>query len=276
MQKASGNSPAGLDRPSGAWARAAGVLAVLVALGSPAFAQDVGEIEFWKSVQNSKNPAELQAYLDTYPRGRFTALARLRIAQLTGKPAAGPAPVPAPPTAKEETPSAPPSPPAPAASESTAHETPAAPPSPGEAAAANVALGTAVRAGDIAAVRTAVANAVDINAWDEKGMPAIGLAALLGKPDIIVFLAANGADVNRNDRFGFTPLMNAAIRGQPEAARILIALGADPALKGGNGNDPTGAARTNGPSDRRYDGKIAVGKILETAIAVRSGGAVRQ
>lgn len=115
-----------------------------------------------------------------------------------------------------------------------------------------------------------MAKGIDVNAWDEKGMPPIGLAALLGKPDIIVFLAAHGADVNRNDRFGFTPLMNAAIRGQPEAARILIALGADPTLKGGNGNDPAGAARPNGPSDRRYDGKIAVSKILEAAITAHS------
>src|SRR5260370_14313106 len=154
-----GNSSTGRRAASRFGRCRVGSLALLLALASPALAQEPGEIEFWKSVQNSKNPAELQAYLDTYPRGRFTALARLRIAQLTGKPAAGPAPLPAPPTAKEETPSAPPSPPAPPASESTAHETPAAPPSTGEATAAHTALGTAIRAGDIAAVKTAVANA---------------------------------------------------------------------------------------------------------------------
>jgi hypothetical protein len=272
--KNSGENPSIARRaPSRDWRWRVGILALLLALGSPALAQEPGEIEFWKSVQNSKNPAELQAYLDTYPHGRFVALARLRIAQLTGKPAPGPAQQPAPPTAKEETPVSPPSPPV---SESMVRETPTAPANPGEATAGSVALGAAIRAGDIGAVKAAVADGVDINAWDDKGMPPIGLAALLGKPDIIVFLAAHGADVNRNDRFGFTPLMNAAIRGQPEAARILIALGADPTLKGGNGNDPTGAARPNGPSDRRYDGKIAVGKVLEAAVAARSSGGVRQ
>lgn len=251
--------------PERSWRGRVGVFAVLLALGSPAFAQDSGEIEFWKSVQNSKNPAELQAYLEAYPQGHFAILARLRLSQLTGKPA------PAPPTAREERPSHPTIPPAaPPAEPSatvTAPTTPAV--NPEVASAAAIKLGAAILAGDMQAVKTAVADGADVNALDDKGIPPIGLAALLGKPDLIVFLAAHGADVNRNDRFGFTPLMNAAIRGQPEAARVLIALGADPVLKGGNGNDPIGAARPNGSSDRRYEGKMAVGKILEAAIAGR-------
>ncbi|MBV9756384.1 MAG: hypothetical protein JO047_04960 [Alphaproteobacteria bacterium] len=55
-------------------------------LAIPAHAQDSGEIAFWESVKDSKNPAELQAYLDAYPQGKFAVLARLRIGELGGVP----------------------------------------------------------------------------------------------------------------------------------------------------------------------------------------------
>ena len=247
------------------YGRAALIVVALLALRSPALAQDAGEIEFWKSVQNSNNPAELQAYLQAYPQGKFVPLARLRISRLTGAPS----PAPAGPAAKESAPA-------------VAAQPPATPPAAHQQATAGAAetsghaamtLAAAIRAGDMAALKQAVANGTDVNALDESGMPPIGLAALLGRADVVAFLAANGADVNQNDRYGFTPLMNAAIRGQPEAARILLALGADPALKGANGNDPLGAARANGAADRRYEGKMAVVRILQAAIAARSGQA---
>ena len=40
------------------------------------------EILFWNSVKDSKSPAVLQAYLDRYPAGTFTGLARIMIANL--------------------------------------------------------------------------------------------------------------------------------------------------------------------------------------------------
>ncbi len=40
------------------------------------------EALFWQSVQGSNDPAMYEAYLAQYPRGAFTALARLKIAQL--------------------------------------------------------------------------------------------------------------------------------------------------------------------------------------------------
>lgn len=56
---------------------------VLIALANPAVAQ-VGsaEITFWESIRDSKNPAELEAYLKAYPDGTFSALARMRIDKL--------------------------------------------------------------------------------------------------------------------------------------------------------------------------------------------------
>jgi hypothetical protein len=67
----------------------------------PAFAQDAGEITFWQSVKDSKNPAELQAYLQSYPHGTFAALARLRMKELGATPAAEAAPAPAAQTAAQ-------------------------------------------------------------------------------------------------------------------------------------------------------------------------------
>ncbi|MEA3192332.1 MAG: hypothetical protein QOD26_665 [Betaproteobacteria bacterium] len=46
------------------------------------------EITFWESVRTSNDPAELQAYLDSYPDGVFVPLARMRLAALRPKPAA--------------------------------------------------------------------------------------------------------------------------------------------------------------------------------------------
>ncbi|HEY7459905.1 MAG TPA: PDZ domain-containing protein [Xanthobacteraceae bacterium] len=42
------------------------------------------EIEFWRSVADSKNSAELEAYLTAYPNGRFVPLAKFRLQELKG------------------------------------------------------------------------------------------------------------------------------------------------------------------------------------------------
>jgi len=43
------------------------------------------ELLFWKSVQESTRPDDLQAYLDKYPNGTFAALARNRVDSMTGR-----------------------------------------------------------------------------------------------------------------------------------------------------------------------------------------------
>ena len=45
------------------------------------------EREFWASVKDSRNPEELQAYLDTYPEGTYAVLARARLDRQAGAPA---------------------------------------------------------------------------------------------------------------------------------------------------------------------------------------------
>jgi hypothetical protein len=49
------------------------------------------ELAFWESVRDSRNPSDYQAYLEQYPQGRFTALARVRVQ--AAHVAATPAPV---------------------------------------------------------------------------------------------------------------------------------------------------------------------------------------
>jgi hypothetical protein len=41
------------------------------------------ESSFWESVRESDNPALIQAYLQKYPNGEFTALAQIRLGELT-------------------------------------------------------------------------------------------------------------------------------------------------------------------------------------------------
>jgi hypothetical protein len=74
-------------------------IAILLTAAS-VHAQSPGEIAFWESVRESRNPAELQAYIDQFPNGTFVVLARSRLAALR-KPAAAPA---ARPTAPPPTP----------------------------------------------------------------------------------------------------------------------------------------------------------------------------
>lgn len=43
---------------------------------------DKAEVAFWESVRNSRNPDELQAYLDQFPKGAFVPLAKARLEAL--------------------------------------------------------------------------------------------------------------------------------------------------------------------------------------------------
>ena len=63
---------------------------------------DEKELEFWKSVKDSDDPADIQAYQDRYPGGSYEILARNRLKRLegvsdgaSGEGAAPPPPVPA-------------------------------------------------------------------------------------------------------------------------------------------------------------------------------------
>jgi len=55
--------------------------AVAVAVSTPS--REDAEILFWQSIDNSKDPRDFAAYLKQYPAGRFSALAQVRIAELS-------------------------------------------------------------------------------------------------------------------------------------------------------------------------------------------------
>jgi len=59
----------------------------LAAAIAAAQASDPAEIAFWESVRDSKDPAELRAYVQRYPNGTFVFLAQRRLAALEGAPA---------------------------------------------------------------------------------------------------------------------------------------------------------------------------------------------
>ena len=70
-------------------------LAIGSALLEPALAQassEAAETALWDSVQDSRDPAEVQTYLDRFPTGIFAPLARIRLRNLQGAGAAAPAP----------------------------------------------------------------------------------------------------------------------------------------------------------------------------------------
>ena len=46
------------------------------------------ELAFWETIKNSKDPSEFEAYLATYPKGRFARLAEIRIKALQNEPPA--------------------------------------------------------------------------------------------------------------------------------------------------------------------------------------------
>lgn len=71
------------------------MLLLLALAAGRALGQAPAEISFWESVRDSKNPVELQAYLDQYPNGAFVVLARSRLAALAAPAASRASTVPA-------------------------------------------------------------------------------------------------------------------------------------------------------------------------------------
>ena len=75
------------------------------------------EIEFWRGVEDTSEPKELEAYLTAYPNGQFAALARIRLQKLkrptlqgvaASRPEAAPPPAPAATSRMKDIPPAPP------------------------------------------------------------------------------------------------------------------------------------------------------------------------
>lgn len=87
----------------------------------------------------------------------------------------------------------------------------------------------AARAGDLARVRSLIAEGQDVNDALGDGMTALHWAAELENPEMAGLLLASGASLSAGTRIGsFTPLHVAARAGARSVALLLLAAGADP------------------------------------------------
>jgi ankyrin repeat protein len=86
----------------------------------------------------------------------------------------------------------------------------------------------AVVQGDVPMVRALADAGVDLNAFNDAGIPPITSAVLSNRVDSVRALLSLGADVNLTDELSLTPLMHAALVdfGDTEIVRLLLAAGA--------------------------------------------------
>jgi ankyrin len=102
-------------------------------------------------------------------------------------------------------------------------------------AAGRVPLVDAVERGDLAAVRTLIAQKADLNAAREDGLTPLHAAVHADRLDIADALLRAGATATAKDRYGLTPLYLAALNGSVPLLQRLLDAGADP-----NTADPGG------------------------------------
>ena len=122
------------------------------------------------------------------------------------------------------------------------------------AAPADVRLIDAVKKADVAAVRSLIAQRVDVNAADVEGSTALHWAARLDRPEIVDLLAAAGANARAATRYNVTPLSLASASGNAVIIERLLRAGADP-----NGTSEEGQTALMTAS---LTGKVAAMKVL--------------
>ena len=94
-------------------------------------------------------------------------------------------------------------------------------------ARAQTPLIDAVKAGNAAAVRTALAKRPDVNATQPDGTTALHWAVNGDAPDIVQMLVRAGANVKARNRYGATPLWLASLNGNATTMAMLLEAGAD-------------------------------------------------
>jgi ankyrin repeat protein len=82
--------------------------------------------------------------------------------------------------------------------------------------------------GDLARVKTLLANGADINAKSHNGGTALIWASYFGKPEVVQALIDKGADVNARDTGGQTALFLASQEDHLIIVQALLAKNADP------------------------------------------------
>ncbi len=105
----------------------------------------------------------------------------------------------------------------------------------------------AARMGDLASVRTLLAEGEDANAAHGDGMSALHWAAQRGDVELARTLTQAGAAVGATTRIGdYTPLHVATEAGQAEVVELLLQAGADASARSANGTTPLHLAASAG------------------------------
>jgi len=86
----------------------------------------------------------------------------------------------------------------------------------------------AVKQGNMAAVKTLIAQKADVNAAEADGMTALHWAVRANDLPTVQLLLRAGAKVNTASRYGMTPILLAAQNGDPAVVAALLKAGADP------------------------------------------------
>ena len=117
------------------------------------------------------------------------------------------------------------------------------------AAGAELPLVEAVKSRDVNAVRTLLAEGVDVNAPQPDGATALHWAAYRDDLDTAALLIAAGAKVTTANELGATPLWLAADNGSPMMIARLIDAGAEPNVALPEGETPIMTASRTGNAD---------------------------
>ena len=112
-----------------------------------------------------------------------------------------------------------------------------------------IALILAARSADHAAVRTLLADGVDVNTRYGDGTTALHWAAHRDDPELVAVLIDAGADANAADDHGVTSLSLACLNGSAAVVDTLLAAGADANLARSNGETPLMTAARVGNVD---------------------------
>src|SRR4051794_5735966 len=95
------------------------------------------------------------------------------------------------------------------------------------AATLDTPLASAVKLGDVAAVKSQIAKKADINAVTSDSSTALHLAVKAGNLDMVNLLIDAGANVNAVTRYKITPLAIAAANGNAAIIERLLKAGVD-------------------------------------------------
>jgi len=108
------------------------------------------------------------------------------------------------------------------------------------------ALGVAADDGNVRIARLLVSRGANINVKNSCGDTPLTEASEEGNLDVVKLLISSGANINSLDEHGYTPLHRAAEKGRKEIVEFLVSKGADVDIKAKDGRTPAKMALDNG------------------------------